>query len=154
MHFRKHPLFSQGFYKPLNREKYEGNPCNIIYRSSWELKLFTWLDNNKNVISWNSEEIIVPYLSPKDGKIHRYFPDCKAKMKTNNGIKTYLIEVKPQSQLEPPKKRKKVTKGYMNEALTYAINMAKFEAAQEYCKKRGWLWTTLNEQELFGDVKK
>ena len=57
----------KGKWKPKNLEKYEGNPFNITYRSLWERKAFKWCDENPEVRSWSSEEIIVPYISKTDG---------------------------------------------------------------------------------------
>ena len=142
--------FLQGFFKPINPKKYKGDSTNIIYRSSWELKAFMYMDMNDFVISWSSEEIVIPYISPKDGKVHRYFPDIFAKMQTKTGIKTFLIEIKPECQIQPPKppKKKKVTQRYLNEVMTFSINQAKWSSAQDYCKKMGWEFVTLNEHEL------
>ena len=67
--------FYQGRFKPDNPQKYKGDASNIIYRSGWELKLMRYLDKHPHVTRWNSEEIIIPYRSPIDGKMHRYFPD-------------------------------------------------------------------------------
>ena len=67
--------FYQGRFKPDNPQKYKGDSSNIIYRSGWELRLMRYLDKHPHVTRWNSEEIIVPYRSPIDGKMHRYFPD-------------------------------------------------------------------------------
>ena len=59
-------------YKPKNPQKYQGNPNNIICRSSWERKFCVWCDVNKNIISWASEEMSIPYLSPKDNRCLLY----------------------------------------------------------------------------------
>ena len=75
----------KGFFKPKNPSKYKGNPDNIIYRSSWERQVMKWLDENTNVIEWQSEEVAVPYISPVDNRYHRYFPDFIAKMKRPEG---------------------------------------------------------------------
>ena len=57
------------------------------------------LDENPSVIGWSNEEIIIPYLSPVDGRWHRYFPDFYVKVKNREGIEESLIlEVKPKSQ--------------------------------------------------------
>ena len=61
----------QGYFKPKNPHKYKGDPTNIIYRSSWELKLMKYLDERKDVVKWGSEEIIIPYRSPIDGRVHK-----------------------------------------------------------------------------------
>ena len=75
-------------YKPSNPEKYQGNPNNIICRSSWERRFCVWCDKNENIISWASEEFSIPYMSPIDKRVHRYFPDYIIKVKEkNNKIK-------------------------------------------------------------------
>ena len=82
-------------YKPSNPEKYQGNPNNIICRSSWERRFCVWCDKNENIISWASEEFSIPYMSPIDNRVHRYFPDYIIKVREkNNKIKNYVVEVK------------------------------------------------------------
>jgi hypothetical protein len=125
-------------------EKYMGNPANIIMRSSWETKFAIWCDKNPQVIKWNSEETVIPYLSPVDGKIHRYFVDFK--IQTLNK-KIYLVEIKPKQQTLPPKGTKK-TKRYLTEASTYLVNQSKWEYATRYCKERNWEFIILTEYEL------
>jgi hypothetical protein len=71
--------YYQGRFKPKNPKKYMGDPTNIIYRSGWEFKLMRYLDVHPDVIEWGSEELIVPYRSPIDGRMHRYFPDFLVK---------------------------------------------------------------------------
>jgi murein tripeptide amidase MpaA len=139
----------QGYFKPRNPDKYKGDPTNIIYRSSWELKLMMYLDSHKSVLKWASEEIIIPYISPIDGKVHRYFPDFVVTKINKDGKKeTVLIEVKPFSQTRPPKKQKNITKKYITEVKTWGINEAKWKAANEYCKDRGWTFHIFTEKEL------
>lgn len=139
----------KGKYRVRNPEKYKGDPTNVIYRSSWEKKLMNFLDNNKNVISWCSEEIVIPYVSPIDGKPHRYFPDFLVKRKDRNGtIGTILIEVKPEVQTRPPKPQSRKTKRYINEVMEWGRNEAKWKAAANYSKKRGWEFKILTEKDL------
>lgn len=141
--------YLQGRYIVRNPQKYLGDYNNVIYRSSWELKFLSWCDNNKNVVAFCSEEVIVPYKSPVDGKYHRYFVDMLAKIKNQNDeIKTYLIEVKPYKQTQQPKQRKRVTKQYITEVATWGVNQAKWKAANEYCLDRGWEFKILTEKEL------
>jgi len=140
--------YYSGKYKIINREKYIGNPDNIIYRSSWELKCLIWFDKNPDIIQFGSEELIIPYISPVDGKPHRYFPDFFVKSKTKNGIKTMVIEIKPYKQTVPPKQRKKVTKLYITEVTTWGVNQAKWEAAKQYCLDRKWEFKILTERDL------
>ena len=98
-------------YKPNYPNKYKGDPNNIICRSSWERRFCSWCDLNENIIEWGSEEFWIPYLSPVDNRVHRYFPDFIIKVKESTGqIKTYVIEVKPKKQTQPPKPKSRVTK--------------------------------------------
>jgi hypothetical protein len=139
----------RGKYRPKSPNKYNGDPTNIVYRSSWELRLMNWLDSNHNVIKWSSEEVVVPYKHPITGKWHRYFPDFMAVMKDKNGTnKTYMIEVKPKKQVDPPEKKTKITKRYLQEVQTYAINSYKWKYAKEYCKDRNWIFIVITEKEL------
>ena len=127
----------------------------IIYRSSWELDAMIFFDNNDSIIEWGSEETVVWYLSPIDGKRHRYFVDFVIKVLTKEGIKTIAIEIKPYSRTIPPVlKNKKPSKSYMNEVLEYGRNTAKWDAARQFCAKRGWDFQIITEKELFGARKK
>jgi len=136
-------------YKTKNPSKYIGNPTNIICRSLWERRVCKYLDENINVIRWGSEELVIPYYSPVDKKNHRYYPDFIAEIKDNNGnIKTYVIEVKPKKQTKPPKKPKRQTKSYIRECMTYTINEAKWKSANKLCKKEGWEFIILTEDNI------
>jgi hypothetical protein len=141
--------YYQGKFKPKNPQKYKGDPTNIIYRSGWELKLMMHLDNHQNVIWWQSEELAIPYRSPVDGKVHRYFVDFIARVKKENGKeKTIMIEVKPFSQTKEPKKQASPSKKYLKEVFTWGINSAKWDAAKNYCENRGWDFEIFTEKEL------
>ena len=138
-----------GRFTPTNPQKYVGDYKNIIYRSSWECRVMTWLDKNPDVISWASEELIIPYISPADGQRHRYFPDFLVKVRNKDGaLKTMLIEVKPKYQTQPPVQKKRITKQYINEVVTYGINQAKWKAATEFCLDRGWEFKIITEDHL------
>jgi hypothetical protein len=134
---------------PKNKTKYKGDWDNIISRSSWELRVFKWMDDNPSVLEWASEECVIPYKSPVDNKLHRYFPDVWAKVKGVDGrIKTYLLEIKPEYQANAPEVKKRITKQYITEVCTYAINQAKWKAAREYCMDRKWEFKVLTEKDL------
>ena len=136
-------------YKPSYPEKYQGNPNNIICRSSWERKMCRWCDLNENIISWASEEFSIPYMSPVDNRVHRYYPDYLIKVKESTGkVKTYVIEVKPKKQTAPPKKPKRQTKSYLYECQMYAVNQAKWKAATEFCKDNRIEFKIITENEL------
>ena len=139
----------KGKYSPSYPRKYKGDPTNIVYRSLWERKFMVYCDLNENILEWGSEEIVMPYRSPVDGRVHRYFPDFYIKVKESTGrIKKMIIEIKPKRQCSPPSKPKKQTKGYLREAYEYAKNQAKWEAASEWCKDRGYIFKVFTEKEL------
>jgi hypothetical protein len=138
----------KGKFTPQNPLKYRGNPSNIIYRSSWELRVMKYLDDNPSVIWWASEELPIPYYSPVDKKKHRYFPDFISQMKLKDGkVMTYIIEVKPDRETRPPTQKKK-TKRFIQESITYVINECKWKAATEFCKDHGWEFKLLTEKDL------
>ena len=139
----------RGKYTPKNPQKYRGDPKNIVYRSTWECRVMTWLDSNDSIVSWGSEEFFVPYKSPVDGKMHRYFPDFYVKVKQKDDtIKEMVLEVKPHRQTQPPKLQKRVTKQYINEVATWGINEAKWKAAEEFCADRKWEFKLLTEKDV------
>jgi len=139
----------KGKYYPSFPRKYKGDPTNIIYRSLWERKFMVYCDKNQNILEWASEEIAIPYRSPIDNRVHRYFPDFYMKVKETNGkIKNYVIEVKPAKQTKPPAKPKRQTKGYIREAYEYARNQAKWKMAKEFCADRQWVFKVVTEKEL------
>jgi hypothetical protein len=141
--------YNQGKFHPQNPQKYKGNVNNIIYRSSWELKFMQWCDRNENILEYGSEEFWIPYISPVDNRVHRYFPDFIIKVKENSGnTKNYVVEVKPQRQTVPPKQKSRVTKSYLYEAQTYAVNQAKWKAAEEWCADRLLNFMVITEKEL------
>jgi len=108
-----------------------------------------YCDLNENILEWGSEEIALPYRSPIDNKIHRYFPDFYIKVRESTGqIKKYIIEIKPKKQCIEPKVQKKKTRGYIYEVREYVKNQAKWEAAKEFCADRQWEFKVLTEDEL------
>ena len=140
----------KGRYFPTNPKKYRGNPNQIIYRSLWERKVMVYCDKNDAIIEWGSEEVIVPYLSPMDGKIHRYFPDFYMKVRQIDGsTKKFIIEVKPKSQCKQPVKNpKRRTTKWFNEVKTFAINQAKWKSAREFCEDKGMEFKIFTEDHI------
>jgi hypothetical protein len=138
----------KGRFRPQNPSKYKGDASNIIYRSSWELRVMKYLDENTSIIWWASEELPIPYLSPVDNRPHRYFPDfiVRAINKEQKEV-TMIIEVKPEKQTKPPTQKRK-TRQYLNEVVTYAVNEAKWKAANLFCKEHGWQFKILTEKDL------
>jgi hypothetical protein len=139
----------KGKFRPSNTKKYRGDPTNIIYRSLWERKFMVYCDLNENILEWGSEEFWIPYRSPIDSRVHRYFPDFYIKVRESSGaIKKYVIEVKPQKQCVEPKVQTKKSKKYIYEVTEYAKNQAKWKAAKDFCEDRNWEFKVLTEVEL------
>jgi hypothetical protein len=140
--------FKQGIFKPRNPDKYTGSHP-ILYRSSYELQTMRWLDSNNNVLSWGSESVVIPYQNPLTGKVSRYFVDLNFTAKTNTGeLKKYLIEVKPSAQLSPPPPQKKFTKSLIRRRSEYIKNRAKWQAAEQWCAKKGYQFMFITEKNL------
>jgi hypothetical protein len=133
----------------LNPKKYKGNINDVIYRSSWELKFMRWCDTNPSVVEWGSETTVIPYRSPVDNKIHRYFVDFYIKVVTKQGTMTrYLVEIKPEKFTKPPEIPKKQTKRFIEEVFQYGVNQAKWKSADEYCTDKGMKFLVLTEKDL------
>jgi hypothetical protein len=146
---KKNRNYTQGIFKPKNPKKYKGS-YPIIYRSSLELSSFRFLDDSSNVLSWGSESVIIPYQSPIDNRLHRYFVDLVAEIKMkDNTIKKVLIEVKPEKQTKPPTiTNRKKQSTILYEKHNYAINLSKWKSAKEWCDKKGYVFLILNENHL------
>ena len=140
----------KGRYFPTNPKKYRGNPNQIIYRSLWERKVMVYCDKNDAILEWGSEEIIVPYLSPWDGRIHRYFPDFYMKVRQADGsTKKFIIEVKPKKQCSPPNPNpNRRTKRWISEVRTWGVNEAKWKSAVDWCDNNGMEFKILTEDDL------
>ena len=142
-------MFHKRRYVPINPQKYSGDVSNIIMRSSWETRFAKWCDMNPQIIRWSSEETVIPYVCPTDNKLHRYFIDFKIRVQQKDGsTRTYLIEIKPLKQTEPPVFPGKRTKRYLTESYSFIKNQAKWKAATDYAKDRGWEFKILTEKEL------
>ena len=141
--------YIQGRYKLHHPEKYQGDINDVVFRSSWELKLNRFLDLNPAVVKWASEELVIPYYSQADGKMRRYFVDYVVQVKGESGaIKTFLVEVKPHSQTIPPKRGRKRESTYLKECYEYQVNTDKWAAAHEYAKKHGMEFRIFDEYTL------
>jgi len=134
-------------YKPKNKSKYVGNVDNVVCRSLWERRFCKYLDENKNILRWGSEELAIPYISPMDDKIHRYYPDFLMEVINKKGeVETLLVEVKPKKQIKEPTSKNKRTK--IKELIRYKINLAKWEYAKRYCNENDWKFLILTEDHL------
>ncbi|NDA78562.1 MAG: head completion protein [Actinobacteria bacterium] len=139
----------RGVYRVLNPQKYRGDITQVIWRSTWELRFMKWCDSNSSVLEWGSETVIIPYVSPVDKRVHRYFVDFYMKvLDKKQQIKKYLVEIKPERFTRPPEKPKRVTKKFIDEVFQYGVNEAKWKAAFEYCSDRNMSFLILTEKDL------
>ena len=140
--------YSQGWYTPKNPKKYVGDTTKIRYMSSWEKQFNEFLDSNPNILRWSSEPVAIPYLKPTDNRVHRYFPDYWIKYRTKHDtVIQAIVEVKPKSQTKRSRTRNPKRKLY--EDLTYAVNVAKWAAATQWCKERGLEFKLVTENGIF-----
>lgn len=142
--------YHQGKFIPRNPQKYIGNPTNIVYRSGWEKIFLHWCDITSAVLGYGSEELVIPYISPIDGKIHRYYIDFYVVIKQSNGsVKKFAVEIKPYSQTKAPKITKKIlTESLKYKLDTYAVNQAKWSAARKFCSEHNMDFIILTEKQL------
>lgn len=137
--------FTQGYFTPNNPSKYIGSN-SPKYRSSWELTVMRFCDTHPAVIGWASESLRIPYRNPFTGKDSTYYPDFLITYQDKNGNKiSEIVEVKPRKQAR------------INEAVTQSekaavvLNMAKWEACQMWCKKHGFRFRILTEEDIFNN---
>ena len=136
--------YRQGVYALKHPEKYVGDPTTVYFRSNLERRYFKHFDENPDIIKWASEEIAIPYTHPIDKRIHRYFVDVTI---TTRAGRTFMIEIKPDSQTVPPKGSPK-SKRYARELIEYHINDAKWTAARKFCRDRNMEFQILTEKNI------
>ena len=140
--------YKQGIFRPRHPEKCRSNSC--VYRSGLELHYMRYLDSNPNIISWGSEDVVIPYIKPTDNKLHRYYVDFSLTIKDKNGVlHKFIIELKPEKQCKPPTNhgnKKKSTMFY--EQVTYATNQCKWDAADQWAKKNGYKFQIMTEKQV------
>lgn len=145
--------FTQGYYNPKFPEKYVGNNISKIrYMSSWELSMHSFFDNNVNILKWSSEGLAIPYIKPTDGRIHKYYPDYYIEYMDKTGnLRREIIEVKPDKQTKTSRARTAKSKLY--EDIQYSINIAKWQACQQFCDAHGIVFKIITEKTMWGDKK-
>lgn len=148
--------FLQGKFTPKYPNKYMGCIDEIYFRSSWELAAFRFVDSTPEITAWSSETLVIPYLKPMTGRMHRYFIDLIIWIKQADGsMKKFLVEIKPHSQtIQPTKRGRKSEKTYIHEVLEYSTNKAKWDATREYCKQNNCFFILWTEKELFPSQQK
>lgn len=145
---KKDKRFYQGIFKPKNPDKFIGKTA--IYRSGLELKFFRFCDDNPNIKKWGSENIIIPYHSKIDGRLHNYHVDNYVEIMEGDTLVKYLIEIKPHAQtIEPTNSKRKKKSTILYEQTQWVINNeGKWPAARAFCKKKGWKFLIITEKEL------
>lgn len=122
---------------------------SVEFKSSLEERAFIFCDLNPKIKSWAVEPFAIRYIKPTDNKVHRYYPDLLITFKTGQ---TFLIEIKSSSETKPPKPPKKQTlkseNNFKKAIRTYAINSAKWKAANAFCEEREIKFIFLTEQNL------
>jgi hypothetical protein len=139
--------YAKGIFTPKNPAKYVGKG-QILYRSSWELAFFSFCDNHPSVLQWASECVRIPYRNPLSGKNTTYVPDLFIVYQDANGQNhAELIEIKPSKEttMEAAKSRR--------DKLSVALNMAKWQAAQQWSAGNGIKFRVVTEKDLFAGTK-
>jgi hypothetical protein len=147
----------QGYFRPVNLEKYMGDPNKIIFRSSWEFKFLKWCDLSPTILRYSSEPIGIIYYNPLDQRAHRYYIDFYVITKKADGAEQpWLIEVKPLKYVNPPtaplRMTNKQTANYVYAAKQYIVNKAKFEAARAFAEQRAIKFGIITENFLFKSI--
>lgn len=149
---KKDGHYKQGYYTPINPEKYGDPDPRIIYRSGLERKFCVYCDTNPNIIKWASEPIGIPYIDPVNGKRRTYYPDYLIIILTGDGTKhKVMVEVKASNMLKMPKQpskyaNKKKKRLYESLKIRVIRNLTKYQFAKEFCKARGMTYTFLTEK--------
>lgn len=138
------PKFAQGRFEMKNPNKYVGKKTPLA-RSSWEFIFMRMLDEHPGVENWASESIQIPYRDPLSGKSTIYVPDFFIVYVDKNGSKhAEVVEVKPSNHTL----REAVGKSQYNQA-QYVKNLAKWEAANSWCKQQGIRFRVITENDIF-----
>lgn len=134
-----------GRFIPKNPQKYVGKSVNrVMFRSSWELAFMKWLDSNNAVLRWGSEELAIPYVSPRDGRVHRYFPDMVIMyIDTSGQVQKEIIEIKPYKEsVETPRMTPRDAEALM-------VNKEKWKYAADWAERNGAKFRVITERTMF-----
>lgn len=158
--------YHQGNFIPTNKDKVIklNSKGGVYYRSSWELRIMTWLDNNKNIVRWGAECISIGYQLThyeKGGDInlknHSYYPDFYYEIRVNNDIKKVIAEVKPMKEYQmvvdlnnkslslPENVSMKKMKNIEYDLKMAHKNSEKWETMIKYCDRKGWDFIIITE---------
>ena len=141
--------WAQGIYEVKNPQKYVGKH-KPKYRSGWEFTFMNFCDNNKNVMYWASEAIAIPYRNPLTGKQSRYIPDFFVVYQNKFGRQiAEVVEIKPKKQSLIESRAASA-----RDRAVVAVNHAKWQAANAYCKQQGYTFRVITEDDLFYNGRK
>lgn len=151
---RKRPKYRQGLYKPINPQKCinckDGKP--IEFRSKLEFEYMHLMDKSDKVLSWGSETVWVPYAHPFKNRVAQYWTDFIVNTR-DHGI--LVVEIKPAKEIKaihenirPKMTGRKKKSTFLYESKMFEINKAKWIAAQDFCKAKGWKFIQLSEKDL------
>lgn len=145
--------YNQGVYHPVNRHKYVGDE-DPKYLSGWEHRSFIKLDHSDRVIKWSANKISIPYVYNVDNKNHRYYTDIIVEfLNADNKIEKFILEIKPEKQVSPPKQPKnrtaKALRNYNYAVLEYNKNISKWVYADNYCRSNGMRFVIISEKGIF-----
>jgi hypothetical protein len=140
--------YANGFYEMKNPQKYVGNK-QPHYRSSWELAMMNFCDNNPNIQQWASEALHINYRNPFTGKNTIYVPDFLIVYVDKNGQKHgEVVEIKPTKETFMESAKSKRDKAMV------ALNAYKWDAARKFCATQGLTFRVVNESDIFHQGKK
>lgn len=140
--------YANGKFTVKHPEKYIGKRVPT-YRSSWEFAFMNFCDNNPAVTQWASEGIKIPYFNPVLGKQTIYVPDfIIVYQDANKRQHTEIVEIKPLAETTMESARSPKDK------LSVAINMAKWAAADAWCKANNMRFRVVTEYDIFKNLKR
>lgn len=135
------------FIKPLDGYMKSFDGTRVEYKSALELSAFRYFDFNPVVKKWSLEPFGIPYVSPLDGKVHRYYIDAFVEFISGD---KFLVEIKCEAETKKPTKPRspRQVPGYQDKLKTYATNAAKWKQAHSFCEKQGLKFLILTEKVL------
>ena len=140
--------YASGKYQVKNPEKYMGKRLPN-YRSSWEFTFMSFCDKNPAVINWVSEGVKIPYYNPVSGKQTIYVPDfLVVYVDANQRQHTELVEIKPSKEATMESARS------YRDKLMVAMNMAKWAAADSWCRANNMRFRVVTEFDIFKNQKR
>jgi len=114
---QKKVSFKEGFFPS---GKNGGKPMH--YRSSYEEEVYKTLEKWNEVVGYDVEPMPIEYYHK--GEKHNYLPDLRVRFLDG---RTQLWEIKPSTQTG------------------LAVNEAKWTAAENFCRLRGWSFEVITE---------